>query len=197
MNKAYFFPRLLAYIIDIFIVSLVAGLISGILPNNGNYEKLREESISLQEKYMNQEISEEEFVRQNALVMYDLDYASVMLYIVEITVVILYFIVFQFYNNGQTLGKKLMKLQTVSIDDRKLTVNDYIYRAMILNSVLVNILVVVLVMFMSRDFYFWVNFPLQLIQIVLLLVTVFMIMFRKDGRGIHDMVAHSKVIMVD
>ena len=104
-------------------------------------------------------------------------------------------VVYQFYNKGQTLGKRLMKIRVVSNDNRELTINDYIFRSMILNSVLVNILVVVLVMFMNKNYYFYVSFPLQLVQIVLSLITIFMILFRKDGRGLHDMVAHSKVVM--
>lgn len=196
MEKAYFFPRILAYIIDMLIVSFIVFLIGSVIPMNSNKDTLQKEAISLQEKYLNGEITSEEFIRQNAYITYDIDHASVMEYIVEIVVMIFYFIIFQFYNRGQTLGKKLMGLRVVGIEGRELTMNDYIYRSMILNAILANILVVILVLFMNRDYYFYVVGPLQFVQFVVLLVTIFMVLFRKDGRGLHDMGGHSKVIMV-
>ncbi len=196
MEKAYFLPRLLAYIIDLAIVSLVVTILGGFLPMGDNYEKLQEENTNLQQRYLDGEVETEEFVRQNAYITYDLDRASVILYISEITVVILYFIVFQFYNHGQTFGKKLMGVRVVSNTDKELTLNDYIYRAMILNSVLVNILTIVMVLFINRDFYMYASFPLQFVQVILLLVTIFMVLSRNDRRGLHDMVGHTQVVMV-
>lgn len=197
MNKAYFFPRVFAYFIDIIIVSIVATLICYFIPMD-NVNLLQQELTNVQEKFLNEEISEEEYLNQTALISYDLDYASVPSYIVEVGLVILYFVVFQFYNKGQTLGKRLMKIRVVSSEEgRELTINDYLYRSIILNAVLGNILIILFVLFMARDYYFYASFTLQMIQIVLSLVTIFMVLFRKDGRGLHDMVAHSKVVMID
>lgn len=197
MEKSYFLPRVLAYLIDIFIVSMIATILVGFLPTPSNYEELQEESVKLQEQYIAGEIEAEAYIRQTALLTYDMDRATALSYIVEVALIILYFIVFQFYNHGQTLGKKIMKVQVVSIDERPLTINDYLFRSAILHSVLVNILIIILVMFIKRDYYFYVSFPLQLIQIVLLLITIFMVLFKKDGRGLHDRIAHSKVVMKD
>ena len=196
-TKAYFFPRMIAYIIDIFLVSMVASLILMIIPANNNLPKLQEEAIALQENYMNKKITSEEFIRQYALVTYDIDYASVISYIIQVVVTILYFVVFQHYNKGQTFGKKLMKIQVVSVNDKELTFNDYLYRSIILDSVLANILIIILVMFLNKNYYFYSSLTLQMIQIVLSLVTIFMVLLKKDGRGIHDIVSHSKVVMID
>ncbi len=195
MEKAYFFPRLLAYILDIIIVSFAVSIIGLVIPVSDNYETIQKDATELQEKYINEEINMEEFVRQYALITYDLDYASVPSYILEITCVILYFIVFQFYQNGQTFGKKIMNIRIVSASERKLTINDYIYRAMVLNSVLVNLLIVIFVLFMKRDYYFYVSYPLQIIQMIISFITIFMVLFRKDGRGLHDLVGNTKVVM--
>lgn len=195
MNKnTYFFPRVVAYFIDIFLVSLVASLALLVVPTNSNLVKLEEEATNLSEKYLNEEITTEEYIRQGALITYDVDYASVLTYIIEVIFIILYFVVFQFYNKGQTIGKKIMKIKVVGIDDRKLTINDYFYRSLIINSVLVNILIIVGVMFINRNYYFYANTALQIIQIILSLVTIFMVLFRKDKRGLHDIVAHSEVV---
>lgn len=197
MNKAYFFPRLIAYVVDVFIVSIVATLICYFIPMN-NYNELQQELTLVQEKFLNQEISEEEYLNQTALISYDLDYTAVPSYIVQVALLILYYVVFQFYNKGQTLGKKLMKIRVVANDEgRELTINDYIYRSIILNALLANFLLIIFVLFMNRNYYFYTSFTLQMVQIVLSLITIFMVLFKKDGRGLHDMVAHSKVVMVD
>jgi len=196
-NKAYFFPRLMAYVLDIFLVSFVASLIMMVVPENKNFVKLQEEAITLQENYMEDKITEEEFIRQYAMITYDADYASVISYIIEVALIVLYFVVFQFYNNGQTIGKKIMGIKIASIDDRELTINDYLYRSIIIDAVLANILVIILVLFMSKNYYFYFSFTLQIIQIILLLVTIFMILFRKDRRGLHDLASHSQVVMTD
>lgn len=196
-NKAYFFPRLIAYVIDVFLVSFVASLIMMVVPINDNLIKLREESVTLQENYLEENITSEEFIRQYAMIVYDIDYASVISYIIQVVLIILYFIVFQFYNKGQTIGKKIMKIRVVSTSDRELTVNDYLYRSIVIDSVLVNILIIILVMFSNKNYYFYSSLTLQIIQIVLSLVTIFMVLLRKDGRGLHDIVSHSKVVMTD
>lgn len=196
MSKAYFFPRFLAYGIDILIVSLVATLLCYFVPVD-NYNALKNELTGVQQKYLNHEISEEEYINQTALISYDLDYASVPSYIIQVSLTILYFVVFQFYRNGQTIGKKLMKIQVVSDGEHKLTINDYLFRAVIINSLLTNILMIVFVLFMSRDYYFYASLSLQIIQFVLSLVTIFMVLIRKDGRGLHDFLSHSRVVMQD
>ena len=198
MEKAYFFPRVLAYIVDVILVGIVITLLGYVLPVgvHENYDIFQEEAKIVQLKFLNHEISAQEYVHQSGLISYDMDNAAVISYIVEIVCIILYFIVFQFFYGGQTIGKKIMGIKVVGMDEKPLTINDFIYRSMILNAVLVNILTIILVLFMKREFYFYVNLPLQFIQTVLLLITIFMVLFRKDGRGLHDMVGHTKVVMV-
>lgn len=195
-EKAYFFPRLLAYLIDIFIVTLIATLIS--MPfTNENLEKLTNDLNNLSEKYMSQEITAKEFVNQYVDLDYDINYNSVPSTIISVVCFICYFVIFQFYNKGQTIGKKLMKIKIVSNNGEELTINNYLYRSFLLNAVAVNIILIFLVLFMNKNYCFYLSIPLQFIQEVLLLVTVFMVLFKKDGRGLHDKLGNTKVIMND
>lgn len=194
MQKPSFMSRFLAYFIDMVIVAVVVGLIGNFLPNRDNVAKLNEEYNSITQSYIDSEISYKSYMNQISLVSYDLDYANVLYYIVEVFFVILYYVVFQFYNGGQTIGKKVFKIRVVGNNGYKLTLNDYIFRSMILNSVFVNIIVIGSILFLSRNYYFNVGYALQIIQYVLLLVTIIMVMFKKDGRGLHDIVAKSKVV---
>jgi len=195
MEKAFVFPRIMAYILDIIIISLIVSLLSNVLPNNNKVIKLREDYAALQEDFLASKITEDEYMTKSEEVVYELDYQSVPSSIVSVAFVIGYFVVFQFYNNGQTIGKKIMKIKIVSVNDKPLSINNYIYRTFILNGLLINILNLILLVFISKNNYFYFSFTLQMVQSVLILVTIFMSLFKKDGRGLHDKIANTKVVM--
>lgn len=196
-QPAYFFPRLIAYILDMLIISFVLSFILMIVPQSENYNAYLKEYEQLQTDYMEEKIDAEEYMNRSVEVVYDLDYSNVMSMIIEIVIIILYFVVFQCYNKGQTFGKKLMHIRVVSNDDRKLNFNNYIYRSIIIHSLLINMLIIAMVLFMNKQVYYYTSFGLQGLQMTLIVVSLFMVLFRKDGRGIQDIVGNTKVIMCD
>lgn len=193
-TKPYFFPRLVAYIIDIILISMVCTGIMYLIPENKNYDKYMKEFEQVQVEAMEGKIELEEYFNKYTNIVYDIDYSNVLSIIIEVTLIILYFIVFQFYNKGQTLGKKLMKLRVVSTKDNELTVDQVAYRALIANSILVNILIIGSLLFLGKDYYFYASFVLQITASIIVFVTLMMILFRKDGKGLHDVIAGTKVI---
>lgn len=192
--KANFFPRFIAYIIDILLVSIISTGILLVLPKSNNYDKYLEEFKQIQFEYLEEKINYQEYSNRIKDVTYDLDYSNVFSIIIEVTLIILYFIVFQFYNKGQTLGKKLMKLRVVSVDDNQLSLNQMACRSLVINSILVNLLVLASLLFLGRNYYYYASYTLQYITIGIELIIVFMILFRRDGRGLHDVITKTKVI---
>ena len=198
LRKAYFFPRLMAYIIDFAIVTLLLSFILVFLPANENYTAYLEEYEQIQINYLEGKTSSDEYVNQSVEVVRDLDYSNVMTSIVGVVVFILYFVVFQFYNNGQTLGKKLMGVRVVSATgDEKVSMNQYVIRSLLVNSLVCNILLIGMVLFMSRDVYFYTKFIVEGIQTLLIIVSAFMVIYSSSGRGLHDKMAETRVVMVD
>ena len=110
---------------------------------------------------------------------------------------VLYFICFQFYKNGQTIGKNIMKIKVVSNDDQSLNINNYIFRSLIIDSIFVDMIVLCFVIFANREVYFYGVGMIEFIQYMVILISAFMVMFRKDSRGLHDLVANTKVIRTD
>lgn len=196
-QKAFFFPRLIAYIVDALLVSIVLTLIMLVVPQSGNYSKYLEEYKKVQTDFKAGEISSTEFINKSVEIVPDLDRSNVLTMIVEVVVIILYYVVFQCYNKGQTIGKKLMHIKVVSNNGDELNVNNYIMRSIIVNSLLINIVLIGLVLFTGKEIYFYTSYILQGIQSVLVIVSAFMMMYKKDGRGIQDYLAHTKVIMCD
>lgn len=193
-KKPYFFPRLVAYIIDMILVSLVCTGIMFVVPKNNNYQKYMKEYEKIQTELIEEKIDVKEYFNKAVDIVYDIDYCNVFSMIIEVTLIILYFVVFQFYNKGQTFGKKLMKLRVVSTKDNDLTINQVTYRSLIINSILINILILGSLLFLGKNYYFYANYVLQLLSVTIVFVTLIMILFRKDGRGLHDVVAGTKVI---
>ena len=113
--------------------------------------------------------------------------------IVTILFEITYFVVFQLYNKGQTLGKKIMKIRVVS-NDGELFMNQMIYRSLLSNLILMHLLTFILMLFCPKNIFFVLSFSIEIIQYLIMFVSVIMISSKKSGCAIHDKLAHTKVI---
>jgi hypothetical protein len=193
-DKPYFFPRLVAYIIDVTLVSIVCSGILFLFPKNENYSKYLKEYQEVQTNFIDNKIEAAEYIHKVADITYDIDYSNVLSMIVEVVLLILYFIVFQFYNKGQTFGKKLMKLRVVNNNGNELTLNQVTCRALIIDSILINLFMIAALLFSGRNYYYYASLSLQILSGIIIFVTLMMIFFRKDGRGLHDVVTGTKVI---
>lgn len=193
-DKPYFFPRLVAYIIDVTLVSIVCSGILFLFPKNENYSKYLKEYQEVQTNFIDNKIKADEYIHKVADITYDIDYSNVLSMIVEVVLLILYFIVFQFYNKGQTFGKKLMKLRVVNNNGNELTLNQVTCRALIIDSILINLFMIAALLFSGRNYYYYASLSLQILSGIIIFVTLMMIFFRKDGRGLHDVVTGTKVI---
>lgn len=194
--KAYFLPRLLAYVIDIFLVTMVASLVFSLFPSSENVVELNEQLTELQKKYINQEVTNEEYIAQSFDLSYDLAYQNVIYVIIDVALIVGYFVIFQYKRGGRTIGKQLMKIKIVSNDSNKsLTMNQYLYRALILQAVALNIISVVGVLLIPKGVYGSFSFSLQFLQIIINITTIIMVLYRKDGRGLHDIIAGTKVVV--
>ncbi len=192
-NKPYFLPRAIAYVIDILIVSLVSSLIMYAVPQDKNYKTYVDEYTKLQTDYIEHNIDQDTFTSSAKPLIYDIDSSSVSATFVQTIVIILYFVVFQFYNKGQTLGKKLMKLRVVS-QTGDLTLNQVAFRSLFNDSIIVNLLMIGSVLFAKREYYYYVSLGIQIFSTGLIFAILFMILFKKDGRGLHDVLAETNVI---
>ena len=163
-EKAYFFQRLAAYVLDVLIVSFAVTLITLPIPENENLIKIEDEMTSLNEKYLNQEIETEQYINQSIGISHDAAYESFIYTIIQISAIILYFVVFQFYNKGQTLGKKIFHIRVVRSDGQELSMNDMIFRSFVINSTLINIIILAFTLFASDTIYFYTSNILQFIQ---------------------------------
>lgn len=192
------YKRLVAYIIDFFIITLFMSLVSnsGILNKafyqyNDAVERLNglyKEVLELDEI--------DEKVNDMKTIVYDINSFGSLYFSLEVIVMIGYFVIFQYFNKGQTLGKKLMKIKIVSKDDKELSLGNLLLRSMILYSLIVTILNMILIQISSVNTFYNLYTILGFINIIVTYATYFMIIFRKDEKGLHDIIAGSKVVEI-
>ena len=206
--------------IDILIVSLISTFITSNIYINKDYKEYIKTSDEydafyegyvdsieqLQEKLEDEEINQDEydkkeeklnsaFDKKNKDYNYKLIKLSTISTTISLLVILLYFVVIQFYFNGQTVGKKIMKLRVVSNSDKKLNIFNYLLRSLILNEVLINGLSVIMVLMLSKSNYLIYNEIIYVVNYVLEMAIIFMIVFDKNNRGIHDYIANTKFIL--
>ena len=192
-EKAYFVQRLVAFIIDLLLVYLVASIVSTPFINSKEITKLNKETTELVEKFTTNNIDNKEFIEENIDLSYRIARQTGIISLITIVLNILYFVVYQLYNNGMTIGKKLMKIKVISTDG-DLFMNQMIFRAFIANFILVDLISFVLMLFSSREAYFYGMGTFQTIQYLIVIISIFMILGRKDGCSIHDKLVHTKVV---
>lgn len=195
--KAMFSQRVLAFLIDLVLLSMICSLITMFVPVNDTATKLYEEQNRVLEGYVDGSVSMEEYVNQMVDLGYDISRQTVIVSIVTIVISLLYYVVYPCYNNGQTLGKKLMKIKIKKTNDTELSMNDLLIRSMINNSILVNIINVILVLFLSKNLYLSTSSLVSFIQYLVLIISLIMIAFTKNAQGLHDKVCKTEVVVAD
>lgn len=241
--------RVCAYIIDLFIVLIIATLISSIpLLNKGTedyqktydeyekeYNEYTEYLALLESAYEDELITEEEYTKlienetykdiiedeyedkeiskgeYNEIVeevneefdeiaedyVYILSQKGISNSIITLVCTLLYFGIIQYFLKGQTVGKKLLKLQVVSASDKKINILNYILRSLIVNDVLLNGVGIIFLVLTTKSVYQQVDNVLGILISIVEAAIIFLVLTREDQRGLHDLLFNTKVISTE
>lgn len=188
--------RIIAFVIDIVIVSLVVSLINllPLDPYKDKYKDAYEKYNEVVQKSTEDDKNDykDEIIELNYEVYKYRTYSSMF----SATALILYFGVVPLVMNGQTLGKKIMKLRVVSNNEKKLNFWKYLIRIVILNNIWLSLINIGAVYVVSGVKFYYVTYVISMLSSLIYMLNLIMVMFRKDNRGLHDMVAGTKVILV-
>ncbi len=189
--------RIIAYIIDMIVFCLIVLLLSFVIKDNANVANLNLEMNSINELALNHEISFSGYITRYADIIHDLDREKVFINILNCVFIMIYFVFIPYFFEGRTLGKKIMGLKIVRNDGELLMLNDLIIRNLIINGLGFLLISLSLLYISSGMIYFLVTFLLGILQVILVIASVFMIIYRKDHRGIHDILSETKVVKVE
>ncbi len=194
-TKNLIFRRISAYIADFLLVSVIVALFSEIYIINPYYDEYLDlsneyleyvESISLNESNLD--------IEKLNKYTYDLSYYSVYISIISLIVNILYFVVFQYFNNGRTIGKAIFKLRIKNNKNKALKIYQLLFRYCILLNIITSIISIVAIFTLSMNACINVMSFVQTIDDTLMLSCILMMTLRSDNRGLHDLVAGTSVI---
>ena len=195
-DKPLFTKRLFAYLIDYLIISFVAAFIACAFIDG---EKMIEANERLQK--VTNEIStstEIDNLKYEELIdaYYDTSRYQGVITLFELIIIIFYFVVYQIYNDGQTIGKKIMKIKVVS-KKGDLTMNQMIFRTCLSTSLIVNLFSLFLISFVSKYTYFYGLLVIEMLFWGVLLISCFMAMFGKKGLALHDKLFNTEVVQIN
>lgn len=120
---------------------------------------------------------------------------SICYFIIYLITTIFYFVFFNYYTNGETLGKKIFHLKIVNNKDnnKKVSILSYIIRAIFLYQPIYYIVKLICVMTLNGNDYYSVTSIVYDIQYYLQFIIILTVMIKMDGRGLHDLLAGTRV----
>ena len=197
--------RIIAFLLDILLVFFLASLVTSIHfinPYYKKYEKSFEEYSEVTNSYLEEKITEDEFLKLNYVNYYNVSRYSVPYNIAIAVILVLYFAFFQKFNNGQTMGKQIMKIKVVNSDDDKdVSLIKYLLRCLpiyyiSIGSIISLLLNSLILLFIKGKVFYIASVCINYAFVTLGIVTLVFMLTRKDKRGLHDLIANTKVIEI-
>lgn len=189
--------RIVAYIIDILIVTVVVSAISMIPridPYKKDYEKAYNEYLDIVSDAQNE--NSVDYKDRIIELNYDIYKYRVVSNIISVISLVGYFGILQMVMNGQTVGKKVLKIKVVSNNGKKLNFGNYFLRTLILNNIFFTVINMIAVYILKGSNFYYFTYIVNMLQSTIYMILIIMMVLRKDNRGLHDLLAGTKVIDV-
>ncbi len=191
------FRRILAYLVDSILIVAIVSIFSNIdliNPYKEEYENTYKEYQEYVLKFSDSNNPEMVMGEEYNDLIYDIAHNGLYVSIISLIVTFLYFCIFQFYNGGKTIGKALLNIKIVSTNNEKLNIYQFIIRSGIINSLLTSSATIITLLALSKPSFLTVNSVIGFIDMGLIFTSIGMILFREDGVGLHDLLAHTLVV---
>lgn len=191
-----FSKRLLAYIIDVIILGVILCIICSFIPTSRNSKRLNDELFSVAEDYFDNKVEFNTFINRYSSISYNLSRELFLSDLIGVIVGFLYYVVFPLCNKGQSIGKKIMHIGIVSNDGSQVSSNGLVVRYLLMCGLGTSILSMCMI-FILKDFNYFVFVSiLSFLQILVVIISVFMVLYRNDSKSLPDLIAGTSVIEV-
>ncbi len=191
-----FKKRLFAYFIDVLILNVILSLVSMFIPTSENIINLNNEFNNINNSYIDGTLDIITYVNRYANISYNMDKELFLANLLGVVISICYFVVYPLYNKGQSIGKKILGLRIVS-EENKITANGLIFRYLLMDGIGTSIISMCLI-FILKDLSYVISVSvLSFLQFVVVISSIFMVLYRRDKKSLPDLIAGTKVIEVE
>ncbi len=194
MEKALFIQRLGAYIIDYIIIFIIGTLIASFIVDVDKINELNDKTNLILEEFSSGEITQKEYFENSIEVTYEIGKEQVVFTGIYIVIMLLYYVLFQLKNKGQTLGKKLLKIRVVGVAG-DINIWLFLLRGLFVNLIFTSIVSFLIIIFGDLNLFNYYAY-FEVLFSIILFVSMTMVVFRKDSRGLHDLFAKTEVVKI-
>ncbi len=188
--------RICAYLIDIFILFVFIGIGAMLTNVTENEKALRLELSEMNEKAVMRETSITSYLFHLSEISQDIDREHVAVGFINLVFVFIYFVFIPYFMEGKTFGKALMKIRVVDESGEEANIHSLVIRNVVLNGLLYLFLSLLFIYIVPGILYLLMISILGILQLALVIFSVFMVLYRKDGVGLHERLSHTRVVEV-
>lgn len=188
-----FTKRMLAYLFDSFILLFLLVIISLLFPNN-NMTNLQTELTVIEQNYLFGNINQEVFFNESFEIFALMFKESMLLILFNIVFIIVYHIIIPVFGSYQTLGMKILNIRIMSEKNKPITLSDLVLRNVVNNGLAYLMICLGTYYLLPSNIFIIMISILGIIQVLLVIISCFMIIYKKDRKGIQDIISDTKVI---
>ena len=188
--------RICAYLIDMFILFVFIGIGAMLTNVTENEKALRLELSEMNEKAVMRETSITSYLFHLSEISQDIDREHVAVGFINLVFVFIYFVFIPYFMEGKTFGKALMKIRVVDESGGEATIHSLVIRNVVLNGLLYLFLSLLFIYIVPGILYLLMISILGIIQLALVIFSVFMVLYRKDGVGLYERLSHTRAVEV-
>lgn len=195
--KASFSKRLGAFLIDMVIVGVILGILIFFLPKSENVKVINQNLSIIYEEVLDGTLPVRDYMNEFIKLTSSLDKENALQSVCNAFIIIGYFVVFAYINDGRTFGKQIMKIKVARKDENYLTIKDLLIRAFFNYGLLSMMVSLAFVYILPATPYFIITSVISFLQILIIIASIFMVLYRKDKRSLSDIFSQTRVIQIE
>ena len=194
--KAYFLQRVAAYVVDFILIFMLVQTLVYFIPVSKAYKEASDASAEIFKDFTKSG-DIDDFYERTSHYSYVMEKEGYVFIVISFVAHLGYFVWYQTYAKGQTLGKRFLKIAIKRDDDSDINIMDSLKRGIILRGYLTTVITMTCLLFMKENTYMGFSVAIEFGVMAAFIVCVLMVAFREDSKGLHDMFAGTKVVLAN
>lgn len=150
--------------------------------------------LQLTNDYTSGLISSEEFNKEYSILNYYVTKENLPTLITYCIMALIYYVIMCYFCHGITLGKYIMKIRIIGAKDKELNMGNYLLRSILINLILSYLASIILVATLNVNNFSDISSKVSMALTFFVIASMITMMYREDGRGLHDLIANTLVV---